>query len=388
MAQIARSGDKVISIDVIEGLSSLQAISTEWDALVPEGYTAVFARSPWFFAWLDTFPIRRILATTARVQGELVGILPLVRFRTDARGLFFSQVAPAARGDYVAPVVRPDLLQSTLPLMLDAARSAFGDGSVFWWPFIPETDPAFEVMRRYFTSRDLPVAEEHEVAPRLAIDGRDFETLEKAWSPSHRTDVRRQRKRLAARGPLSIWEPATIADALAVLDEFFVVHDEKWLAQGFPGRFRDPQQRDHFRAIVRHMFGKGLHFSTLRCGEINCSYGFGFVSGGWIQWYRPSFRMDYQNYSPSKVHVALLVEEACRRGLMGMDFLLGKEPYKLLWSNDAVRVTSLLAGPSRYSPAYQWFARGKPFFREKVGPSLMSIEAWLQKLANRGPIRT
>ena len=100
----------MISIDVLEGQKPLTAIAPEWDALVPESFTAAFARSPWLLAWIETFVPQRIVTVTARAQGRLVGILPLARYRTDARGLYFRQVTPAARGDYVTPVVVPALV--------------------------------------------------------------------------------------------------------------------------------------------------------------------------------------------------------------------------------------------------------------------------------------
>ena len=98
----------MISVQVSEGESALKAISKEWETLVGNSFTAAFSNPGWFFAWLETFRPRKIAVVTARDGDRLVGILPLARFRTDARGLYFTEVAPLARGDYQPPVVAPE----------------------------------------------------------------------------------------------------------------------------------------------------------------------------------------------------------------------------------------------------------------------------------------
>jgi CelD/BcsL family acetyltransferase involved in cellulose biosynthesis len=242
----------MISVEILKGAAALDAIPEEWERLVGDSFTAAFSNPGWHLAWVDAFPQQRIAVVTARDEGRLVGILPLARFRTDARGLYFTEVAPLARGDYLPPVVAPEYVATALPAMLDAAFAHFGRRGVFWWPNIPVTDPSVPVLREYFQAHKMPFVEDREVAPRLRLDGCDFAAAEKMWSSSHRIDVRRQRKRLAEKGPVSLWQPATYAEADAALTEFFKVHDDKWLAQGFPGRFQDPKQQQHFRAILSH----------------------------------------------------------------------------------------------------------------------------------------
>jgi len=369
----------MISVEILKGAAALDAIPEEWERLVGDSFTAAFSNPGWHLAWVDAFPQQRIAVVTARDEGRLVGILPLARFRTDARGLYFTEVAPLARGDYLPPVVAPEYVATALPAMLDAAFAHFGRRGVFWWPNIPVTDPSVPVLREYFQAHKMPFVEDREVAPRLRLDGCDFAAAEKMWSSSHRIDVRRQRKRLAEKGPVSLWQPATYAEADAALTEFFKVHDDKWLAQGFPGRFQDPKQQQHFRAIFKRLWGRGLLFSTVRCGDVDVSYGVAFFAGGWVQWYRPSYRSEFHNFSPSKIHIALLVEEACRLHWQGIDFLLGEEPYNNLWSNEKMEVVSIHAGFSQWAPSYFWFTRGKPYVKRRLVLYYMRTQVWWQR---------
>lgn len=349
-----------------------------------DSYTATFSRPFWYLAWLDAFPAKRIAVITAREGDRLVGVLPLGRLRTDARGLYFTLVSPLARGDYQAPIIQPEYVPSALPAMLEAALRYYGHRGVYWWPNVPTTEPSLDLLRSFFAGRGMPYVEQRETAPKLRIDGADFATVERGWSINHRTDVRRRRKRLAEQGPVSLWQPSTVAEAEPVLSEFFQVHDEKWLAQGYPGMFQQASNRVHFQSLLKRGWGRGIHFSTVRYGDTDVSYHFGFLSGGWLQWYRPSYRSSYSGFSPSKIHVAMLIEEACRSKWKGMDFLLGAEPYKDLWANETAEVVSIHAGFHEWSPSYFWFTRGKPYTKQRLARAYVSAKVWLQKRRKTG----
>jgi CelD/BcsL family acetyltransferase involved in cellulose biosynthesis len=369
----------MISVDILEGAEAIEVLTAEWDLLVGDSYTASFSRPYWYLAWIDAFRPKRIAIVTARDENRLVGILPLARLRTDARGLYFTLVAPFARGDYQPPIVEPETAPVALPAMLDAAFRQFGHRGVYWWPNIPSSDPSLDILRSFFAARGMPCVEEWETAPRLRIEGASFPAVEHGWAASHRKDIRRQCKRLSEHAPVSLWQPETLAEAEPVLVEFFRVHDEKWLAQGFPGMFQQPSQRLFFQAAMRRLWGRGLHFSTVRCGSTDVSYHFGLFAGGWLQWYRPTYRSDFGGFSPSKIHVAMLIEEACRSKWTGMDFLLGAEAYKDLWSNEATKVVSIHAGFHQSAPSYFWFTQGKPFARCHFQLAHMRARAWFQK---------
>jgi CelD/BcsL family acetyltransferase involved in cellulose biosynthesis len=367
-----------LSTTILEGASSLESIAAEWDEAIPRSFTTTLSQSSWYLAWLQSFPPKRSVAAVARQHGRLVGLLPMALVKTDARGLYFRQATTFASGDYQSPVIASEAGPEVLPALIDACLDYFGRGTLYRFASIPETDPAARLIPSHLGARNFVVAEQIQTAPRLSIGGRTYSQIESTWSPSHRTDVRRQRKRLAATGPLSLWRPQTLSEAQEFLEEIFIVHDEKWLSQGQPARFRDPAERRHFSAIVNRMWGRGLHLSALRCGETNVSYGLGFVSDNWLQWYRPTYKIAYHNLSPGKVHIALLLEEACQNKWNGFDFLTGAEPYKLQWSNEVLKVIDYYASSSAALPAFQWFTRGKPFVRDQVGPMISKIRAKIQ----------
>ena len=368
----------MISVEQASGAEAFLSFTAEWESLIADSPAAAFTHPGWHLAAIDAFPRRDFSVIIARDHGRLVGVLPLSRIPTDARGLYFKLVGPPGRGDYQPFVIDAQRVSEVLPVLLEAAFRYYGRRGVYWFPNIPASDPALPVLRDFFRSARMPHVEERESAPRLRFNGANFAAVEQSWSSSHRKDVRRQRKRLAEQGPVSLWQPSSVEEAAPVLEEFFRVHDEKWLSQGFPGMFQDPSHRKYFHAVLRRLWNHGAHFSTVRCGAVDVSYHFGFFSGGWIQWYRPSYRHDFSAYSPSKIHVAMLIEQGCEQGWTGFDFLLGAEGYKTLWCNDEVEVVNLHAGFHSWSPAYFWFSRGKPFARSKFQGAYLRARAWMQ----------
>jgi CelD/BcsL family acetyltransferase involved in cellulose biosynthesis len=371
----------MISVEVTDDQETITQIADEWDALVEGSFTTTFSRPGWYLAWLDAFTPKQLTIITARAGNRLVGVLPLSRIRTDERGLYFTIVAPigAGRADYQAPIVDRAWAATALPAMLDAAFEKFGRRGVFWWPNIPVTAPELEILRSHLLARHMVYAEEGERASRARLVGTDYSEAEKVWSRSHRIDVRRQRKRLSEKGPVSLWMPATIAEADAALSAFFQVYDEKWLTQGYPGKFQDPAVRHYHRALMRRLWERGIHFSTVRCGAMDVSYHFGFFSGGWLQWYRPTYRPEYAAFSPGKIHVALLIEHGYKAAWQGVDFLLGEDPYKAMWSNETLDVVRIHAGFHKWSPSYLWFTQGKPFVRQKLQATHLRMRAWAQQ---------
>ncbi|HEX5421482.1 MAG TPA: GNAT family N-acetyltransferase [Gammaproteobacteria bacterium] len=375
----------MIATEIVEGMNGLQAIEEEWRALVGDSFSAVFSRPEWHRAWLDAFPPKQIALVTARLAGRLVGLLPLSLIRSDARGLYLSLVAPIARGDYQSPIVEAAAAHDALPAMLDAAVRRFGRHTVYWFPNIPSDAPALPILLSYMQRRGMVYSATTEVAPRLHINGRTYREIEAAWSAGHRKEVRNKRRRMAALGELCLWRPRTLDEALPALEEFFAVHDEKWLSQGRPARFRNPQYRRHFMAMAQRLWNRGLHLTALRCGATNVFTSMSFVSDGWVLLYRPAMRLEYQKHSPGTVFISMLIEEACRLSWQGIDFLLGAEDFKFRWSNDTLKVVGLHAAFSAWSLPYQWFARGKPYMLQRLEPEMARAKACVQRALTRAP---
>jgi CelD/BcsL family acetyltransferase involved in cellulose biosynthesis len=114
------------------------------------------------------------------------------------------------------------------------------------------------------------------------------------------------------------------------------------------------------------------------------AYHFGFVCNGYILWYKPTFDVALQNYSPSKIHIAMLIEDAISKGLKGFDFLQGAESYKAVWSNDSEQTSSFIVEARKFSPAYYWITQGRPLAERRLGRIYNKSRVFLQKLRGGG----
>ncbi len=375
-----------MTIDVCSGPGSIFVLYDEWAGLATHTPWPVFSHPEWHLSWLDTFGRRATVSVlVARLDGSAVGILPLCRRRLNKHGLFLpiSEPLSGPMADYCCPVVSPDHGVEAFGALIQRAWDDAGDGTTFVWPNLPVTDAGADVIRALAAERHFRVSESAEVCPRLAF-AKDYAATEARWDRSHRGDVRRQRRRLEALGPLELRIARTREEMLGFLPEFFEVHTQKWHSEGQPGKLNSPLLQKYYVRLVERMWDKGVHISTLVLQGKPISYHFGFLTGGWLLWYLPTYRKEYHSYSPSKVHISALIEHGIGQGWRGFDLLRGGEPYKFRWATETLKSVSLVIGRRPVSPSYWWLAEGKPLVQRKVGGWYAKASAFLDKLSSRG----
>jgi CelD/BcsL family acetyltransferase involved in cellulose biosynthesis len=123
-----------------------------------------------------------------------------------------------------------------------------------------------------------------------------------------------------------------LTDAAAIqplLQEFFDQHLGRWAGTPTPSLFRRPHNQELYRALVRNFAGSGqVIFSVVRLGGRPVAQHFGLLSRGDLLWYKPTFDIELARHSPGEVLLKSLVEYARDRGLGGLDFTRGDEPFK------------------------------------------------------------
>jgi len=376
-----------LKIDIYKNQESIYSLGKEWSVLASDNMWPVYSCPEWYLAWWDTFghKVKKMAIITARVDDKLVGILPICRRQTNRHGLFFHITEPISGGmpDHHCPVVAPGWESQALPVLLEKAFSYFGRTGTFIWPSIPTDNPSVAVIREWVNRNKYLSTEKKGVSPRLTLQ-KDYRSTEALWGKNHRTDVRRQRKRLSEIGKILLWTASTKDEMRDFLPEFFQVHTDKWHSQGFPGKLNYASIQRYYYNMVERLWDKGLHVSALMCNEERISYHFGFLSGGWLLLYTPTYRIKYENFSPSKVHLSYLVEEGIKAGWKGIDFLSGGEPYKYRWSKEELKSISFIIGFKRMSPSYLWFSKGKAFVQRKFGVFYSDLMATVERYLKVG----
>lgn len=213
--------------------------------------------------------------------------------------------------------------------------------NLFWdtiFTFIRNSVPECDQIT-CFRLRPLFVDDTHtflcsDVSPYL--DLKEFKNLDDVLlkcSVKHRGDVKRQIRRLSEKNRPTIHRYASNEreSALEELKRFFSAYAKEWTPRG-NNAYATEQEQLFLRNIVNDMLKTQLlHFSVLYCGEDPINWHLGFLHNGRFYYYKPTYDIAWHNFSPGKIHVALLIEECIKNNIRYFDFLYGNEPYKYDW---------------------------------------------------------
>lgn len=320
-----------LEIRIINNLKELTENIKEWKALFDAIPSSDFYLHPyWHLSWWKTFGKKKkmhILFILA--EGELVGVLPLAFYRgemNDAklRMFGFSGGSQTDRNNYLLhPNYKTDgiwIFQKEFDKLLNQVDVA----CLYSIPLNSELiDKQFLTNKFFYTIKNS--------LPYTNISDLTYEKLEKSWSASHRGDIRRQTKRLESLGDLSLKVYYNKSDVNHLLKEFLESHTLRWNNK-FDEKYYIMQ--DFYKELIFTFDDdETIHFSSLNLNNIPISYHFGFLNKYHFLYYKPTYNLEYQNYSPGKVHIAKLMELGIQSELEIFDFLLGDENYKHSWTN-------------------------------------------------------
>lgn len=314
----------------------------------------VFNHPAWWEAAIDAFGHGR----SVRVAWVLFDAQPVAvwAFWVKTLGMketFTRVIEPvgARVTDYVAPVVarghdtgdiirrmietlEPNLDPRTM-LLLSKLPAELADGL-----HLPE--------RALFSHR------QRRACPALALPG-TMDALEGRLSKRVRGDVRRQIRRLEAKGPLAldvIGERTAVRGRLPLLA---ALHAKAWGARTGVSELSPGNPMLAFLGRLVDLLPMTLlHYSELRLADETISTHLGFRSNGRLLWYKPAFDLAWQSYSPGKVHIRYAAASAITEGLSELDFLQGTEAYKRDWATHQHETVSIaLSRPLAY-PFWAW----------------------------------
>jgi CelD/BcsL family acetyltransferase involved in cellulose biosynthesis len=156
----------------------------------------------------------------------------------------------------------------------------------------------------------------------------DFLSFFGSLKKSMRKDIERQLKRLSEVGRVrfKVFDQQEREQAVAAIPELLETHSRKW-----PQAFK---QQGFHEGLVRGALLEGiLHFSEILLDDKPISWHLGFMYKRRFYYYMPVFLNEFGCYSPGKIHLYFLMEEAYRQGVVVFDFLRGIEGYKKEWAN-------------------------------------------------------
>jgi CelD/BcsL family acetyltransferase involved in cellulose biosynthesis len=328
---------------------------------------SVFNHPAWWTAAIDVIGRDRpLMVLHVRRNDTTVALWPLWLKRLGARELMTRIVEPvgARMTDYCEPLLRRGHdRDELLRVLLAALMPALDAQTLFLWPKMPLALASGRTIESFAQELDLMCRAHLRPCPAMALPA-TYEQLEQRWSKSHRSDVRRQIRRLETAGKLELITAGSRDEVVALLPRLSAMHACNWRTRS--GKV-DPQAG----RVTAFMTGLAatlpldlIEASELCLDGVPLAAHFGFRRPTDLLWYKPTFDVSWASYAPGKVHIALAARRAIETGLQRIDFMQGNEPYKQLWS-DLTTVTKsfALARPMAY-PIWAWNTNVRKFAAE------------------------
>lgn len=311
-----------ISYDTIADGAAFERLGDEWDDLV----RAMPRPSPYMLhAWLETWwhhfsSGRTLCVHTARVDGQLVGALPLcieergivrkLQFigadRSTLADLLVSEAAPAAVG--------PSLVER-------AADSGQHVADLFGLP-------GDSRLAGLADSRDLRFVARLE-APVLDLEGGWDAVYSEKTTSKKRNLHHRRRRQLAAQGTLECSVARSEPELMRALEHAFALHARRWHGRPDTSGFVSARGRAFEQAALRALAANGVpRIVLLSLDGRPVAFSYFFIVEQRMYMHRLAFDPMYAAYSPGLLNVLDALSSASKEGVAKVEFLGGAERFK------------------------------------------------------------
>ena len=177
----------------------------------------------------------------------------------------------------------------------------------------------------------------------LADDWETFYTAKRS-SATRRRD-RTKRRHMSAFGKIRFVTASGPDDTRRTLETLMEQKSRSLARKGIADIFAQPGHREFFLDLAsnpqsRHLF----HISYIEVGGACAAANLGIVFADCYYHVLTSYDGgDIAHYGPGALHLRELMAEAIRMGLKRFDFTIGDEPYKLEWSDTALKLCDFAA---------------------------------------------
>jgi CelD/BcsL family acetyltransferase involved in cellulose biosynthesis len=314
MNLVALARSAAIEVGLV-GFAELPPLAEDWRAAWSRARGSVFQSPAWLLPWARAFAPGRCWAATYRVNGELVGLLPvfvwddtLMLAGTDASDLGDGVFVPAHRDAAARLLARAAGLPGFTRIDLRQ---------------LPADSPLVSCELPGWTrtvAPDEPLA----VAPVLGPDGLD------GVNPRVRKNWRYALRRAEREGfTVGAVERGDLEDALTALAE---LHGRRWETRGEDGVLADSLVQAHLAAAVPALHDEGaLRMIWLRKDGRPVAVLLGFQAHGETSYYISGFDPAVDALSPGTILVGAAMGMAAAAGDATFNFLRGQEAYKYKW---------------------------------------------------------
>ncbi len=316
-------------------------VEAAWRSLA-EARSNPFLTPDWFRASLAAYPGEEPFPIVWRRDGEVRGVLPLVRV---TRGpLKVLRFAGVRRADWVGPVCLPEDEEA---MGADVAQLLWSERHEWNLLRVDRLDVASAwsqtLVTRGSSLGSAPRLRE-DVLPYIALGEGGYEGYLAGRSRNFRSQLGRRRRRLERDHGLTFRLTEEPERLQADLDAFFALHDERWSRRGGSSS-DDPAARRHLRGFAAAALERGwLRLWTAEADGAPAACWYGWRFGDRYCYALAGLAERYEPLSLGSVLLAHTIEQAAAEGAPIYDLMLGDETYKERFATDRRETATWVVG--------------------------------------------
>jgi len=316
--QFERGFSSPSQIEIIESLSQLSAMSSEWWALWHAApHATPFSSPAWLLCWARHYAPERVRAITIREDGVLVALLPFFNWRG---ALLLAGTGPTDYGEALILPGREEFAQALLRTLATQAE-AFHCARIDLQQLAPDSPLLHASAPQNWRSEIV----EGDVCPVACAQGKDgMECASRAL----RAELRRSLHKLQREGGVELGgaRRCELRSAARTLEW---LHGRRWRQRGEGGKLADPLMCAFLRSLVPELDRTGLlRFCRLKCAQRPLAAALVMQRGDAAHFYLTGFDPAWSRYSPGLLTIAEAMRAAFAEGAREFHFLRGSEPYK------------------------------------------------------------
>jgi CelD/BcsL family acetyltransferase involved in cellulose biosynthesis len=345
-------------------------VAGEWEELADRLGASPFARPGWVGAWWRAFGAGKLEIICARRGGTLVGVLPLARQGSRVRSptnYHTPEFFLLAEDEEALRALATAVFRTRPRRVSIGFLDARGDG--------------FAALERAAVAAGYRVLGRPMLMSPYVVLDTDWETYEQRLPHGERAGVRRYRRQLAKAGTVEVDYRDGKERLDDVLADVFRVEERSWKATAGTAIPSHADTRGFYEEVAQWAATCGtLHVTTLRLDRRPVAMEFGIRHGGVHYALKGSYDAEYRRFSPGRVIMHSLLEDAFAHGLRQVDLLGADDPYKRAWAQETRERRLLEAFARTPAGSLGWLAesRGHPVAR-RVG-----LQRLLKRIRRKG----
>jgi len=265
------------------------------------------------------------------------------------------------------------------------------------WRLVLDRLPPFDL----FWFRRMPQTIEGEANPMItlpaAVHTRDayaaripetVDAFRTARSPKLFSDGRRQRRRLAEKGEVSLELQIEGEPSLDTVAAMAQQKSRRYQESGVRDIFAEPGYLDFYRSLTDGPLRlPGVHVSRLRVGGTTVATHWGAVHNGRLYWLMPGYEAgDWGRYSCGRLLLESAFEWCIEHKMRVLDLTVGDERYKLDWADHSLALYECMGARSLKGAAYVAYQRVRESLKQNQ--NLRALAQRLRALVHsNGPQR-